>query len=166
MKTSKHLLALSAMGLILFLNIKYPQHHLLLIIAFPLLLGFCFNLAFRKRIYFKPYFMSNWNFLTATHKSSSETNISSGLMFEKMLEVLVGSNYKVQYSDKDKKEIFVTTTMSFKSWGENIYIDIEEREPGKTKINIISTALQVYTWGKNEQNFDKMVLEIEDSLIV
>ena len=56
--------------------------------------------------------------------------------------------------------------MSFKSWGENIYIDIEEREPGKTKINIISTALQVYTWGKNEQNFDKMVLEIEDSLIV
>ena len=108
--------------------------------------------------------MSNWNFLTATHTSSSETNISSGLMFEKMLEVLVGSNYKVQYSDKDKKEIFVTTTMSFKSWGENIYI--EEREPGKTKINIISTALQVYTWGKNEQNFDKMVLEIEDSLIV
>ena len=87
-------------------------------------------------------------------------------MYEKMLEVVRDLNYQVQNSNLLKKSIFITTPISFKSWGENIYIDIDETNSGKSIINITSASLQVYSWGKNKQNFDKLILEIEESLII
>jgi hypothetical protein len=50
--------------------------------------------------------------------------------------------------------------------GENIYIDINESNLGKSTIKITSLALQVYSWSKNQQNFEKLILEIEESLII
>ena len=42
--------------------------------------------------------------------------------------------------------------------GENIYIEINESNLGKSTIKITSVALQVYSWGKNQQNFEKLIL--------
>ena len=56
--------------------------------------------------------------------------------------------------------------MSFKSWGENIYIDFQE-DDGKTIMNFCSATIsQIYSWGKNEQNYDQLVQNIEESLII
>tara|TARA_B110000285_G_scaffold230011_1_gene295817 strand:- start:2540 stop:2731 length:192 start_codon:yes stop_codon:yes gene_type:complete len=62
-----------------------------------------------------------------------------------------------------KRSIFATTPISLKSWGENIYIDIDDSSLGKSTIKITSVALQIYLWGKNQQNFEKLILEIEES---
>jgi hypothetical protein len=102
----------------------------------------------------------------STQFSNQNTEISPGLMYEKMLEVVQDSNYRERDSNPLKKSIFLTTPISLKSWGGNIYIDINESNLGKSTIKITSVALQVYSWGKNQQNFEKLILEIEESLII
>ena len=166
MKNIKHILAIMSFAVLCWLSLKYPGNHILSAIGTLLFATLIFNFLVRKRIHFKSYFLNKYNFSVSTHFSKSQTEISSELMYEKMLEVLRDSNYKIQDSNAVEKSIFVTTPMSFKSWGENIYIDIEESKIGKTVIHITSAALQVYAWGKNEQNFDKLITEIEESLIV
>ena len=47
-----------------------------------------FNFSIQKMIQFKSYFLNPWNFLVSTQFSNQNTEISSDLMFEKMLEVV------------------------------------------------------------------------------
>ena len=166
MKNIKHILAITSIVVISWLNIKYPNSHTLIVVGGFLTVVLIFNYSIRKKIRYKSYFLNPWNFLVSAQFSNQNTEISSELMYEKMLEVVRDLNYQVQNSNLLKKSIFITTPISFKSWGENIYIDIDETNSGKSIINITSASLQVYSWGKNKQNFDKLILEIEESLII
>lgn len=166
MKNIKYFLAIISIVLISWLNIKFPNSRIPMVVGAFLTVVLIFNFSIRKRIQFKSYFLNPWNFLVSTQFSNQNTEISPGLMYEKMLEVVRDSNYKVRDSNPLKKSIFLTTPISLKSWGENIYIDINESNLGKSTIKITSVALQVYSWGKNQQNFEKLILEIEESLII
>ena len=166
MKNIKYFLAIISIVLIFCLIIKFPNSRILMVVGAFLTVVLIFNFSIRKRIQFKSYFLNPWNFLVSTQFSNQNTEISPGLMYEKMLEVVQDSNYRVRDSNPLKKSIFLTTPISLKSWGENIYIDINESNLGKSTIKITSVALQVYSWGKNQQNFEKLILEIEESLII
>ena len=49
----------------------------------------------------------------------------------------------------------------------NIYIDIEGTPQNKSKITFISATLfQSYSWGKNEENLEKLAKSIDNSLII
>jgi len=137
------------------------------IIGICIIAFFALNLVVRKFVGFKPYFTSRLNFLTTKYSSKSEINISMDLMFDKLIEVMGESNLKIQHQNKSKKEIFATTSVSWKSWGENIYIELIETNSDGTCISFISTTFfQSYSWGKNEQNFEKLLNSIEESLTI
>ena len=125
------------------------------------------NLILRKHIVFKSYFTSNLNILTSKKKSTLELDFDSELVFGKILEIAKEGKHKLRHADSIKKSILLTTPVSWKSWGENIYIDIEVAPQNKSKVTIQSATLfQSYSWGKNEENLEKLAKSIDNSLII
>ena len=123
MKNIKYFLAIISIVLISWINIKFPNSRILMVVGAFLTVVLLFNFSIRKRIQFKSYFLKPWNFLVSTQFSNQNTEISLGLMYEKMMEVVRDSNYRARDSNPLKKSIFITTPISLKSWGK-IFISI------------------------------------------
>jgi len=135
----------------------------LIVIFFSL---FLFNFFASSRLRFKPYFTSRFNLFAAKSSRSFHTEISKEDILDKLLEVLKENNWTLQEIDRESGEILASTGMTFRSWGENIYLDVSEEE-GKNLVEIQSVALfQMYMWGKNEDNLDQFYQKFEESLIV
>lgn len=127
---------------------------------------FAVHFAIRKIPAFKGYFLSPVNFLSAKYSSVTQYDIPIELMFEKTLEVLESTHFKLQQADKVKYEIFATSPISWRSWGENLYISFEEKED-KTLMTFHSVAvMQMHTWDKNRKNSEHLINTIEESLII
>ena len=72
---------------------------------------------------------------------------------------------KTQYVDKGEKSILVSTAMNLRTWGENIYFDVIDK--GETsELLIQSAAPQVISWGRNDENIERLVQNIEDSFTI
>lgn len=168
MKTLKHILIAISGVLFAILCGFYlkPGNPIMMSTSF-LILGFViFNLIIRKSLSYKNYFTSRNNLFTTKYRTEKAFDISKALMFEKIIEVLNNSEFKLVEVDKDKYEILAITQLTFKSWGENLYISFET-SGDKTIMKVCSATLfQVYSWGKNEQNSDNLLNEIESSLTI
>jgi hypothetical protein len=138
----------------------------LMIVVFLIPAFFVFNLLIRTLPSFKNYFTSKFNLLTSKVYSEKTFDISKELMFEKIIEVINNSNFKLVEADKDKFEIFAITNISWKSWGENIYISFETNGDETVMKFCSVTLFQIYSWGKNEKNYDDLLNEIEESLTI
>ena len=146
----------------------YLEHENLgLIITILIILGFfIFNLVIRKSLLFKNYFTSRFNLLTSKIRFEKEFDIPQELMFDKIVEVINDSTFKLVQADKERFEILAITKISWISWGENLYISFETNE-GKTIMKLCSVTLfQITSWGKNEKNYNELIQEIENSLTV
>lgn len=127
---------------------------------------FAVHFIIRKIPAFKGYFLSPVNFLSAKYSSVTQYDIPIELMFEKTIEVLESTHFKVQQTDKSQYEIFATSPISWRSWGENLYISFEE-QGGKTLMTFHSVAvMQMHTWDKNRKNSEHLINTIEESLII
>ena len=93
-------------------------------------------------------------------------DISKELMFEKIKQVINHSNFKLVATDEDKFEILAISAITFKSWGENLYISFETKGNETIMKFCSSTIFQIYSWEKNEKNYEYLLNEIESSLIV
>lgn len=168
MKTFKHILV--ALFIILFSGLMAfylkPNNPIMIGSSFLILGFFIFNLIIRKSLAYKKYFTSPYNFFTTKVRYQKSFDIPKGLMFEKIIEVINNSNFKLVDINKEKFEILAISTITFKSWGENLYISFETNG-NKTIMKFCSTTLfQIYSWGKNEKNYDDLLNEIESSLII
>ena len=135
---------------------------LILLVPMGLML---FNLAVRKRLSMKEFLLHPANVLTSKLHESFEVDMPSDLLFEKMQEVVRDSKYKLAATDESTYTVLATASMSIWSWGENIYITITPHGE-QSMVNITSVAFQVYSWGKNEDNFRDIVTSFEKSLTV
>lgn len=127
---------------------------------------FLFSFLVRRNIHFKPYFTNKYNFLTSKIRRRDEIDIRKDTLFDKMAEVLSEAGFKVRYTDKEKGTLFATSRMSFSSWGENIYIDMTEKN-GKTLVDFCSASFfGVVSWGRNEKNYKDMLATFENSLTI
>jgi len=136
---------------------------LLIAIFFPL---FLFNIVVRRILWFRPYFISKFNLLTGKFKIDNEYDFGKGILFHKIIEVLRNSKYKVVKYDEEKALILATSRMSWMSWGENIYIKIDESGE-KVIMNFCSTTLfGIYSWGRNEDNYYNLINSFDESLII
>lgn len=143
-----------------------PENPGLMISIFLIPGFFIINLIIRKSLSFKKYFTSPINLLTSKFYSERTFDISKALMFEKIIEVINNSKFKLIEADKQKFEILAITTISFKSWGENLYIRFDTIG-NETILKFCSVTLfQIFSWGKNEKNYDDLLNEIESSLTV
>jgi hypothetical protein len=131
-----------------------------------ILVFFILNLMLRKSLSLKRYFLSPFNLLTAKEKSEQICDIPKDLLFDKIIEVINDSGFKLARADKSRHTILATARISWKSWGENIYIDLEESEQG-TRMKFRSvTFFQIYSWGKNRKNCDDLQEAIDQSLTI
>ncbi len=168
MKITKHILVALFILLIYFLITTYikPDNLFFMISVFLIVGFFILNLIIRKSLSFENYFTSNYNLLTSKFNHKKSFEISKGLMFEKVIEVINNSNFRIVDTNKEKFKILAVSSITFKSWGENLYIDFESIGD-VTIMNFCSTTLfQVYSWGKNEKNYENLLSEIDNSLII
>lgn len=143
------------------------QGHTVWLIVISVILGFfLFNLALRKSLSLKAYYTSPFNLLTAKMKAEQIYEIPRDLMFEKISEVIDDSKFKLARMEKSKYTILATAGISWKSWGENIYIDLEESDEG-TQMKFCSvTFFQLHSWGKNRKNCEDLLEAIDQSLTI
>ena len=143
-----------------------PTPPLLIAMALVIVVVLIVNIVLRKSLFFKPYFTSPFNVLATRSKSEKTYDIQKELMYEKVKEVINDSKFSLVDFDDDKLELLAITKITFRSWGENVYISFESMGD-ETVMKCVSTALmQAYAWGKNEKNCDDLIHEIEESLIV
>jgi len=167
MKILKHItvavLFVLTLGLYYFLK---PSNPLIMTFSFIVIGFFIFNLIVRKSLSFRNYFTSRYNLFTTNVRFEKSYDISMDLMFEKIIEVINNSNFKLVETDKDKFEILAISDVSFISWGENLYISFEIKGKETIMKFCSSTLFQIYSWGRNEKNYNNLLNEIESSLIV
>lgn len=159
---------ISAILLIIFIGLLslYISGKSMIILIFSLLFLFAFNLLLRKIPTFKPYFTSSFNIFTSKYRSTISYDIPPDLMFAKVVEEIEHSDFKIVEAREDTFQIFAISSISWKSWGENIYIDVKE-ENGVSTLNFCSTTFfQIYSWGRNKQNFTRLINRIEDALVI
>lgn len=131
------------------------------------LITFTFHLIVRKYISFKPYFLSPYNLFSAKVHKEFIIDIPRDLVFHKLKESIEASKFKLTYDDPEKLQMLAISKTSWKSWGENIYFSLQESGNNDTLVVFDSAALfQIYTWGKNEDNYTKFINELEQSLTI
>ena len=147
-------------------NYLEPENPILKTTIFLIAGFFIFNLVIRKSLFFKNYFTNKYNLLTSKVHSEKSFDISKELMFEKIIEVINNSEFKLVEADKEKFEILAIANITFKSWGENLYISFETIGDETIMKFCSATLFQIYSWGQNEKNYDDLLNEIESSLTI
>ena len=168
MKTFKHILVAVLIMILSGLMTYYlkPNNPIMMVLLFLIIVFFIFNLIIRKSLSFKKYFTSPYNLFTTKVRHQKSYDIPKDLMFEKTIEVINDSNFKLAEINKEKLEIIAISSVTFKSWGENLYISFES-DGNETIMKFCSATLfQMYSWGKNEKNYNNLLNDIESSLIV
>jgi hypothetical protein len=127
---------------------------------------FIFSSIVRKKTSFKNFFTSKYNLLTTKFRKTQEFDFPKDLLFEKFVEVLESTGFKITETNKETGDLFAISSVSFSSWGENIYITLEEQNDHTTMNFCSTTFFQIYSWGKNERNYERMFNQFEESLII
>jgi hypothetical protein len=140
--------------------------HPLTVPLVAILTFFLFNIIIRKNLLFKNYFLSPYNLFTTKSNQELIFPLSRDLMFEKMIEVIKDSKFKLVASDAKKHQIFAVSKISWWSWGENLYIHFKDRGD-ETVVTLCSVTLfQITSWGKNQKNHQALLDAFEDSLTI
>jgi len=138
----------------------------LCIFAFPIGL-LILNLALRKKIRYKNWFTSSIQFLIEKEDRSEESDIPISLLYEKLLEVVNDSEFKLLDQDDKNHRILIGTSLNFWTWGENIYIDLIESEGDSTKVEMTFVTLFGNTsWNRNSQHYSSFMSSFEASLTI
>lgn len=82
-----------------------------------------------------------------------------------MDEVLRTNGFELVEKDEQKQKLLAITKFNFLSWGENLYVKINEQN-GNTEIEFCSASVFSITWGRNKRNFDKLVKGLDNALII
>lgn len=166
MRTMKNLFLFALLLVVIIAIVSSGNLMVLYSLAIINVVVFSFNLLVRRSMAFKPYFLSPFNLFSARFTKAFEVEIPAGLAFAKICEVIAGSGFKLITADKDKLEILAISKPGWQSWGENLYFTLKEREES-TLIRFDSAALfQIYTWGKNENNYMVFFGKLEDSFTI
>ena len=120
----------------------------------------------RKRLKNSKWFLSPLNLSLERVVRKTRSEISADLLYEKLLEVIADSEFKLFDADQKERRILIGTTANFWTWGENIYIQLEP-EGSETVINVSSvTVFGNSSWKRNESNFHSLIQSFESSLTI
>lgn len=75
----------------------------------------------------------------------------------KIISALASSGFQtITYHEKENR-ITANTSISFKSWGEIVEIQLQENKTNPEIVfkSVCAFPFQIYDWGKNEHNFNK-----------
>lgn len=159
--------ALIAVGFFFAVSVQKNDTNFLVAIILVISGLFLFHLSIRKVPFFKGYFVSKLNILCNTFQKIDKVDLTKDLLFEQMIEIINESSFNIFYKNSDTGEIMATSSFCWKSWGENLYITVKELDKVNAQLEFYSSAImQIYDWGKNEENYNQLVKRREESLIV
>ena len=162
-------LVLSAVFYLIYRLIRYYTEEIwlpLLIFLIPITL-LLLNLILRRSLKYKAWFLSSLNILLEKKTYSLESDISTDLLLDKLTEVIKESKFKLLDINKEEIQILCGTSINFWTWGENIYVELNEEMNGNTKIQFISTTLFGGTsWNRNQKNYESFIDSFETSLTI
>lgn len=125
-----------------------------------------FNLVGRKFKILKPYYVSKLNPLSIKHKLTRDIDLPKELLVPKIVEALKVSKYNVEDVDIVKGEVFAMSSVGWNSWGQNVYIDIEEIN-GISRMHFCSVEVHMAVdWGKNKKTYNTFIENFEASLVI
>jgi uncharacterized protein (DUF1499 family) len=80
-------------------------------------------------------------------------------VYEAVVQAIEGlPKMKVKEGDPVRGHLDVSKTVSWKSWGEKITVDLSEPNPGQTRVKLRSAVrAQLVDWGVNRQNVEAIV---------
>ncbi|TNF49327.1 MAG: hypothetical protein EP305_03090 [Bacteroidetes bacterium] len=136
---------------------------LILLIPIGILL---LNLILRKKLTYKNWFLSPLNLLLERKTQSFQSEIKTDLLYDKLQEVISNSTFSLLDSNKETLSILCGTSVNFWTWGENIYVQLEETNEGS---NITITSVTIFgntSWNRNQKNFESFVDSFEASLTI
>lgn len=136
------------------------------LVVFILLPFFVFNMFARKYLVFKPYFTSKFNIMLECQKETFKYDLSKDLMFAKLIETVDSGKLHLEQTDEEAGLILATTSLSFKSWGENVYFTLNQKD-NYTEVTLeMTTISQMSSWGKNRTNYRNILNQFEESLTI
>ncbi len=166
MRVLKHILVLFFLICLIPMMVYYFEFSGLDKISWILAGLLIIQFSFRKRLAFKPFYTSKLNIFTSKYSKEKTFDLQKDLLFDKVLEIVNEKrNYHLLDSDKETFRILIGTSLTAKSISENLYLDLVEIR-GKTKIHFTSVAFQLYSWGKNEDNFTEFINNVEESFVI
>lgn len=124
-----------------------------------------FNFMIRKRLSFENYFRSPMNVWTLVFTKIYDIELPKDLLYAKLDEVLRTNGFSLVNKDDQKHKLLAITKFNFWSWGENLYVKINEHN-NKTSIEFCSASVFSITCGRNKRNFEKLVEGLDNALIV
>lgn len=138
----------------------------LLIFAIPILF-LLINFLLRKKLRYKPWFLNTLNFLLAKKTKVFTSEIPEELLFQKLLNVVEESEFKLLDADLNTKNILVATGVNFLTWGENIYIEIKPVESEIVEVKVVSvTIFGSHSFNRNTANYQSFYNAFEESLTI
>ncbi len=137
----------------------------LLIFLIPIIF-LILNLVLRNKLSYKNWFLSPKNFLLERKSQSIPSEISNELLFDKLLETIENSEFTLMDINKKSLAILCGTNPNFLTWGENIYVQLENSKEG-SHVTLTSVTLFGNTsWNRNQKNFEIFIDSFEKSLTV
>lgn len=134
------------------------------LIGYPIFILIILSLFLRNKLKFKNLYIKNP--LNNKDRFEIESGISTDILYEKTKELIQNSNYQLTDENKIQLELLAQTYINFRSYGENIYIQIKE---GKTTNKIVFTYVNINRlndYGRNKDLFKQFVTEYEESLTI
>ena len=120
---------------------------------------------FRHKKSTKSMLLSPINIFSSKSSKTIGSELDADLLLEKVLLEINKVGLTTQYVDRGEKSILVSTAMNMRTWGENIYFDIIDK--GETSDLLIQSASpQVLSFGRNDENIERLVQNIEDSFTI
>jgi hypothetical protein len=72
---------------------------------------------------------------------------------------------QVRTADPSTGRIEVNKKMGWKSWGENVFVDVFQPAPGQTTVKVRSEVkAQLVDWGVNKQNVQSILTAVSQAL--
>ena len=161
--TIKSVIAVLFLVFIIIVINKVENNRISFLIALIPILIILFNFLVRKNPKFKPYFLSPLNIFSAQTQIVKSFELSKEILVEKFKEVLETADFKIAGYEENEGVLSAYSSTTWRSWGENVYIEIGEN--GKVIFTSVAVG-QIYTWGKNQANLEKLVHTFESSLTI
>jgi hypothetical protein len=147
------------------LSLLYTESHFISLLVLLIPVGLlAINFLIRGKLKYRNWFMSKRNILLDREEWDFHSDIEADLLFEKIKSVVNSSSFKLLDEDKEERIILASTSVSFFSWGENIYIEIH---PEIEQVVVTSvTIFGSYSWNRNRGNYDDFFQSFEASLTI
>ncbi|MCH2225919.1 MAG: hypothetical protein MK066_14210 [Crocinitomicaceae bacterium] len=142
----------------------YPLVSLLVFILPILILSS--HLILRRKLRYRSWFLNKSNRLVERIHQETTSDISSELLFEKLVEVINKSEFNLLDTDPVKLQVLASTSVNFWTWGENIYIEVIPTNE-TSQVNLTSvTIFGNYSWNRNKKNHEHFYRSFEESLTI